>query len=161
VTALQRSDLNEFLFADVGMEANGMTLSVVSVFARQGRDPWGEASRLADLPKSEATDSLAQSIAAMPRGLWDLPAAGVIALRLTGLLPARPALAMGGIGRVAGRWPPAVRTAVIPVCIALVVAFAIAMTMQSGPSARPDGSDVASFTSLPPSPGDDVAKGKH
>jgi hypothetical protein len=34
--ALPRSGLNEFLFAPVGAEANGMTLSVVSVFARLG-----------------------------------------------------------------------------------------------------------------------------
>ena len=55
VTALQRSDLNQFLFADVGMEANGMTLSVMSMLARQGSDPWGEAGRLAELTRAEAT----------------------------------------------------------------------------------------------------------
>jgi hypothetical protein len=42
----------------VGAEANGMTLSVVSVFARLGNDPWQEASRLALLPMLEATESL-------------------------------------------------------------------------------------------------------
>jgi hypothetical protein len=102
VTAIQRSDLSEFLFADVGVEANGMTLSVVSVFARQDRDPWGEARRLADLPKSEATDSLARTIAAMPRSLWDLPTAVVIAVCLTSLLPARSK----GMAQVISRWPP-------------------------------------------------------
>ena len=44
VTALQRSDLNQFLFADIGTEANGTTLSVLSVFARRGADPWTEAA---------------------------------------------------------------------------------------------------------------------
>jgi hypothetical protein len=140
VTALQRSDLNKFLFADVGTEANGMTLSVVSVFARLGDDPWREADRLAELPKSEATDSLARTIAGMPRSLWDLPDAIVIAVRLTGLLPARPAR---GAGSVVGR--PTARTAVVVVCIALATAFAITAAMRSGPSARFDGSDVASF----------------
>lgn len=42
-TVLQRSGLNDFLFVEIGMEPNGMTLSVVSVFARQGSDPWREA----------------------------------------------------------------------------------------------------------------------
>ena len=56
--AFQQSGLNEFLFAPVGTEANGMTLSLVSVFARLGSDPWLEAGRLAKLPKSEATESL-------------------------------------------------------------------------------------------------------
>jgi hypothetical protein len=142
VTALQRSDLNEFLFADVGLEANGMTLSVVSVFARQGSDPWSEAGRLAALPKLEATNSLAQTIAAMPRGLWDLTAAGVIADRLIGLLPARPVM---GLRRPRSRWPAA-RNVVVLVCIALAVGFAFMGTMRRAPPFSFDGSDVASFT---------------
>src|ERR1700686_4866110 len=90
VNTLQRSDLNPFLFADIGTEANGMTLSVLSVFARRGTDPWTEAGRLAALPKRDAADLLAQMIAGMPRSLWALPEAIVIAVRLIGLLPARP-----------------------------------------------------------------------
>jgi hypothetical protein len=126
VTALQRSDLNPFLFADVGTEASGMTLSVVSVLARQGRDPWQEAGRLADLPKAEATDSLAQTIAAMPKSLWKLPDAIVIAARLTGLLPARPTRS---IDRVARGWP-AQRIAVMVACAGLAVAYAVSMLMR-------------------------------
>ena len=157
VTALQRSDLNEFLFADVGLEANGMTLSVVSVFARQGRDPWSEAGRLAALPKLEATDSLARTIAAMPRGLWDLTAAGVIAVRLIGLLPARPII---GLRRPNGPLA-ATRTVVALVCIVLAVGFAIEATMRPAPQFSFDGSDVASFTTLQPAPGADQTKGSH
>jgi hypothetical protein len=67
--ALRRSGLNEFLFAPVGTEANGMTLSLVSVFARLGNDPWLEAGRLARLSKSEATESLARIIAGMPTSI--------------------------------------------------------------------------------------------
>jgi hypothetical protein len=37
--ALQHSDLNGFLFAAVGNEANGMTLSVLSALARLEMDP--------------------------------------------------------------------------------------------------------------------------
>jgi hypothetical protein len=36
----------------VGVEANGMTLSVLSTLARRGMDPWQEAERLAKLPRS-------------------------------------------------------------------------------------------------------------
>jgi hypothetical protein len=154
VTALQRSDLNEFLFADVGTEANGMILSVASVLARQGNDPWREAGRLAELPKAEATDSLARMIAGMPRSLWGLPDAVVIAVRLTGLLPVRPAR---GPGRVAGR--PTARTAVVLACITLAFAFAIMATMHSSPPVRSDGSDVASFA--PSAPGDQQQEGRH
>ena len=41
---LSRSDLNNFLFADVGVESSGMTLSVLSVLARLGMDPWQEVA---------------------------------------------------------------------------------------------------------------------
>jgi hypothetical protein len=158
VTAFQRSDLNAFLFADVGTEANGMTLSVVSVFARQGRDPWGEAGRLADLPKAEATDSLARTIAAMPRSLWDLPAAIAIAVRLTGLLPTRPARA--ALSRVAVRLPSA-RTAVILLCSAFAAAYAISAMMPSTAPSKLDGSDVASFSTPAPASVSNSAEGTH
>ena len=49
--ALQQSGFNAFLFAPVGTEANGMTLSLVSVFARAGNDPWAEAGSLAVVGK--------------------------------------------------------------------------------------------------------------
>jgi hypothetical protein len=156
VTAIQRSDLYEFLFAYVGVEANGMALSVVSVFARQDRDPWGEARPLADLPKSEAIDSLARTIVAMPRSLWDLPTAVVIAVRLTSLLPARSK----GMAQVISRWP-ACRTAVVLVCIVLALGFATASTVQLEHPSKFDGSDVASFTTNATAPGDNSANGTH
>ena len=80
--ALRRSGLDEFLFSAVGTEANGMTLSVVSVFARMGNDPWLEAGRLAKMPKLEATESLARTITGMPTSTWPLQAARVIAADL-------------------------------------------------------------------------------
>jgi hypothetical protein len=127
VTALQRSDLNQFLFADIGTEANGMTLSVMSVFARLGADPWTEAGRLAILSKADAADSLASMIAGMPRSLWPLPDASLIAVRLIGLLPARPATA--AIRKVALRWPTN-QIALVGACVALVIAFAFMMMKQ-------------------------------
>lgn len=132
VTALQRSDLNQFLFADIGTEANGMTLSVMSVFARRGSDPWTEAGRLAGLSKADATDSLANMIASMPRSLWALPDAIVIAARLIGLLPSRPAVGIkqaAEISRVALRWPTN-QIALVAACVALIVAFAVMMIKQ-------------------------------
>jgi hypothetical protein len=86
--ALQRSDLNGFLFADVGVEASGMTLSVLSTLARLGVDPWQEAGRLAKLPRTAAVEGLARIIAAMPASLWSLADATAIAARLVALLPA-------------------------------------------------------------------------
>ncbi len=87
--ALQRSDLNGFLFADVGVEASGMTLSVVSTLARRGLDPWQEAGRLAKLPRKAAIEALALIIAVMPAGIWSPADATAIAARLVTLLPVR------------------------------------------------------------------------
>jgi hypothetical protein len=87
--ALPNSELNGFLFAQVGEEPGGLPLSVLSVLARLELDPWQEARRLANLPARAAVEALAQAIAAMPAGLWPLPAATAIAERLVGLLPSR------------------------------------------------------------------------
>jgi hypothetical protein len=85
--ALRRSGLDEFLFASVGIEPSGMALSVLSVFARLGNDPWMEAGKLVGVPTGEAIISLAQTITAMPRSMWTLPDATEIATRLIALLP--------------------------------------------------------------------------
>ena len=50
-----------FLFASV-CEADEMTLSVLSLLARQDVDPWQEAARLAQLSKAQAINSLAAAI---------------------------------------------------------------------------------------------------
>jgi hypothetical protein len=131
-----------------------MILSAASVLARLDNDPLREASRLADLPKAEATDSLARMIAGIPRSLWGLPDAIAIAIRLTGLLPARP---VRGSEHVFGR--PTARTAVVLACIISTLAYAIMATMQSGPPARSNGADVVSFAS--PAPGDQQREGRH
>lgn len=87
VFTLIRSELNEFLFAPIGEERNGMTLSVFSGLARLGVDPWAEAARLANLPNLAATEALARTIARMSGGSWQPLEAPRIAARLIGLLP--------------------------------------------------------------------------
>ena len=55
MTELSRpeSQYDAFLFASV-CETDEMTLSVLSVLARQDVDPWQEAARLAQLPRDQA-----------------------------------------------------------------------------------------------------------
>ena len=94
--SLLHSDLNDFLFASIGEEQNGVTLSVVSALTRLGIDPWEEASRLTPLPKARAAETLAKLIARLPIGrtgpLDDL----AISRRLVELLPAgKPAPSPG------------------------------------------------------------------
>ena len=64
--SLLHSDLNDFLFASVGEEHNGVTLSVVSALTRLGLDPWEQAARLTPLPKARAAEALATLIARLP-----------------------------------------------------------------------------------------------
>lgn len=84
---LQHSTFNGFLFAEVGVEASGMPLSVLSALAREGLDPWQEAERLVKLPTTAAVDSLARVISALPASRWSHPHAMLIAARLVTLLP--------------------------------------------------------------------------
>lgn len=84
---LRPSHLNRFLYATVWTEGNGMDMSVLSLLARSGKDPWAEAARLADLPTTSAADSLACTIAGLPR-VGQAPAhAKTVALCLAALLP--------------------------------------------------------------------------
>ena len=48
--SLLNASFDDFLFASIGEEASGMPLSVASVLARLGIDPWFEAGHLARLP---------------------------------------------------------------------------------------------------------------
>jgi hypothetical protein len=89
IFSLSGSNLNPFLFSEVGIEANGQRLSVVSLLARQGEDPWREAARLATMPVEAAVERLGRAIAAVPASPWPLPAATAIAGRLVAKLPPR------------------------------------------------------------------------
>jgi len=86
--ALKNSGLNTFLFAEVGTELNGSQLTILSILARLGRDPWVEAARWAEMPKTAMIDCLTYSIAQMPLCPQALVEARVTASRLVLLLPA-------------------------------------------------------------------------
>ena len=85
--SLLHSDLNDFLFASVGDEQNGMPLNVVSGLTRLGIDPWEEAARLAALPKALAAEALAPMIALLPVGRAEPSDNLAVSHRLVELLP--------------------------------------------------------------------------
>jgi hypothetical protein len=87
--AFKNSGLNAFLFAEVGNEVNGSPLTILSVFARLGQDPWAEAARLARLPKAAIIDYLANSISQMPLCPQALTDARTTAARIIQLLPSQ------------------------------------------------------------------------
>lgn len=85
--ALKNSTLNAFLFTEVGTEANGSTLTMLSILARLGQDPWAESARLTKLPRAAAIDAVARSIGEMPLTPEALASARATASRLILLLP--------------------------------------------------------------------------
>jgi hypothetical protein len=72
-----------FLFESLGVQENGMDLSVLSALARAGVDPWAEAKRLAALPRQAAVtailkfagdaDTARRLVELLPRGSAPLP----------------------------------------------------------------------------------------
>lgn len=82
-----RSAFDDFLFATIGDDKNGMSLSVNSALARSGVDPWEEAATLARLPAEMATRNLASLIAALPDGPSPRLDPATTAARLIALLP--------------------------------------------------------------------------
>jgi hypothetical protein len=108
VFRLQNSDLNTFLYADVGTESNGMPLSVVSMLGRLGGDPWADAGRLSRQPREAATRELAEIITGAARSERSSAEILAIATRLAALLPSgssRRAPAAAAAGRAAAGGP--------------------------------------------------------
>ena len=136
-SAMPTSKLNPFLFARIGTQTNGVELSVLSLLARLGSDPWVEAGRLAELPRSAATDWLAERIATMPLSSPAIDAARETALRLLLLLPARATIekVVSSTKTGAARMPVWAMAAMVLVAIALSVA---ATALQSSPPPGPE-----------------------
>jgi hypothetical protein len=85
----QGSEFNEFLFAPIGEDRNGMLLTVLSALARRGVDPWQEAAELALLPGETATQRLVSLISTLTDGLSPQPDVRTIAAHLIARLPRR------------------------------------------------------------------------
>lgn len=81
------SRYNEFLFAPICEEANGMQLSVLSALTRMNVDPWEEAARLAAMPKAIAEKTLGATFDRISGGSWSRPEMDKVAVRLVRLLP--------------------------------------------------------------------------
>jgi hypothetical protein len=116
-------EFDRFLFAPIGLDGNGMLLSVLSALARLDVDPWQEAAQLAALPRDAAVDRLATLIAALPDGSPAKRDPGKIAGGLLELLPrqVRADVPSDVTARGAGR-----------VTDARVIMFVIVMTIVLG-----------------------------
>jgi hypothetical protein len=152
--ALQNSGFNAFLFAEVGTELNGSTLTMLSVLARLGQDPWDQAARWAKLPKAAIIDRLTQSIGQMPLCPQALIDARATASRLILLLPGqtqssqateRPTGAKAAISAMP-RWAP---IAFFCGAIALGMAVNAFLTAPAAPTIEAPTAQTVN----PPAPG--------
>jgi hypothetical protein len=117
--SLLYSDLNDFLFAPVGQQQNGMPLNVVSGLTRLGLDPWEEAARLAVLPKALAAEKLAPIIARLP---FERPQPSdnlAISRQLVEFLPEHPCRVSLGREQVSAKNKKYLQTIILLACIAL------------------------------------------
>ena len=136
VFALKNTGLNSFLFADVGIESNGSILTVLSVLARLGQDPWTQAAQWVKLPKTEIIDRLASCIAQMPLPPQSLLDARQTAARLITLLPAQvnrqghapQDVAAATPSATPWMWPKWAAAAVIVAMLALSVGSSVLMS---------------------------------
>ncbi len=68
MTAPLRTDLDDFLFAPIADDTNGMPMTMITALARSGVDPWAEAADLAVLSRESATQKLILLLAGVPNG---------------------------------------------------------------------------------------------
>lgn len=125
--SLLHSDLNGFLFAPVGEESNGVTLSVVSALTRLGIDPWEEAARLTPLPKARAAKVLAALIARLPISRTEAQDDLTISQRLVELLPAQKMAPLEGLERAGAAQKKYWGTMILLASVALAAAVLSSM----------------------------------
>jgi len=130
-------DFDPFLFASIGSDRHGQTLSVISALARADLDPWQEAINLSRMTRTEATQRLSRLIAALPgEPAAALPievvARGLIALLPTnrGLVPPLPEKVAAVVAR------PDARFGIGLGAIVLLTAIGMLTLMQSTPETR-------------------------
>jgi hypothetical protein len=126
--SLIHSDLNKFLFAPVGIEQNGMSLSVISALTRLDIDPWEEALRLANLPRALAIDALEQTIARLPIDRTQPPLDNLaITRRLLDLLPARGQATTPGRAKADAKSTTCLQAVILLACLGLGAAMLFTM----------------------------------
>ena len=105
----QGLEFQQFLYAPICEDHEGMTLSVLSALARQDIDPWTEAARLSQLPEEAAVEQIIALLDALPRRIVASLDRMKVASRLSALLPRSTASNLSGVRPVtaAGGQSPA------------------------------------------------------
>ena len=145
MSAPLRTEFNDFLFSPVADDANGMHLTLLSVLARTGVDPWIEAADLASLSRESATQKLISLLARVPNGPPPGAETANVASRLVALLHApknRTATAAGAgpISTTSG--PPTRARVAIYYLLALIALLVGTWAMESRPDPDPAGTSA-------------------
>jgi hypothetical protein len=158
VFALDRSGFNGFLFAAVGTEANGSSVSVLSTLARLGDDPWVKAASWARMSKAAAGEALAACICQMPVTPEDLQAAPSTAAQLVLLLsPAAVAASRGPRFLTSQSRPKLMMMLSVLACAAILLGVTLlafrpsaALLNRPGPSQQVSPTPVVTLNSARP-----------
>lgn len=119
-------EFDDFLFAVIGDDRNGMPLSVVSVLARVNLDPWQEAATLAAMPGELAARRLAPLLATLSERTLQQTSAAITAVRLIALLPQRTNPNIRPVARESGAAAAAPPRALLrPILIAIFLILSL------------------------------------
>ena len=144
---MDKSRLNTFLFSEVGTETNGSMLTVLSVLARLGRDPWDQAARWAALPNATIVDRLAECIRQMPLSAQALADANETAQRLIQLLRESSSTLSAGTAFATSHMPPLPRWLPVFLTAAGLVLIISVLFSQANQTARATDAIAASHAS--------------
>jgi hypothetical protein len=127
------SELDSFLYAFVGEDRNGSSVTVVSALARLGLDPWKEAAELASLGREVARARLESLLTAFK----DVPTLalehGAVAAELALLLPERQSHRVSErAGRAISKGPPISIGWIFAVLVIILVLARVYILANSG-----------------------------
>jgi len=144
-------EFDDFLFAPIGEDRNGMLLSVLSALARLDVDPWQGAAKLARLPVEAAARRLAGLLAGLPDGATVHPDPGPTATRLVALLPSEQSdgLTVGAVPVSGATMSKSWVVALYLVAMICVVGAQIVVT-ELHPATRTEGASGTTASPAPP-----------
>ena len=135
MTVPLRSDLNDFLFTPVADDSSGMHLTMLSVLARSGVDPWEEAAGLRTLSRADATERLVRMLAGVPNGPSPGDDSVNLATRLVAQLhsspksPLKPNSSTAAGGSARGEEQPLRAFSTLPVRVKLTIYSLVALIL--------------------------------
>ena len=143
--SIPTSRYNDFLFAPICEDADGMRLSVLSALARLDVDPWEEATKLAAMPKAIAQSTLISTLELLSGRSWKPSEAELVARRLIQLLPEGADAQKAAVGEITG--VRAQRTSYWLVWLAFVMAISFLSPHHQTTTAADQSKSVSSTTS--------------